>query len=508
MNTKRTAWSLLGGLVAASLLAACGTTAPTTSQGSSSAAATTTTSSTKISLAPLAPKANKLCATPPTNPKLDLRLDTPGAPTVNSSAVALQAINESAQGSDGPFTLATVDNTTVAEPVAGTSSTGTPLTYGELYFSTNGAIPASVKNVEMCVEVYDAASGAGISAQFSGTNTAGPVNGAYDAAPEAYVSSGSKQWYTLSFNFSGIAFQAGGAGIGLENGSADFRISIAPPIQQGAVYFKRIWFVTQNVPTNPSLANAPTGVPLSGTAATTSSTTSSGKASGALTLQNCTPTQPTSTGQWGVLATDSTNPPTFKVPSGTPTVGNSLTTWPSTPMIQMGNCKTTEVWVYTMADSQYLYLAVKVESTYPPVAGTDAAPWSGDVVQFGIDGADDRANHPGNPSGYDKTDDVEGGMVLLGTQASLFSDIAPKGTAMPPQSIAGSKVSINRSNGVTLYEGALPWSAIYTSPGHTFGFNIAVSAGGAPYSAPYGFEWTHGIIGTKWPYAFAQLTTG
>lgn len=268
-------WSVFGCLLSVTLLSACGTTATvTTSQTSSSALSSTSTSATKISVAPLAPKASPLCATPPTSQSLTLRMDTPGAPAVNPGDVALQAINENAQGADGPFTLAAVDNTTVVEPVVGSSSTGTPLTYAELYFSANGAVPASVKNVEVCTEIYDATAGQVLSADFSGTNTAGPQQGAYDASPEAYVTSGTKKWYTISFNFSGIAFQSGGSGIGKENGGADFRIDIQPPVQQGAVYFKRMWLVTQNVPTKASLSSEPGGsaaVPLSSTA--TSSTT-------------------------------------------------------------------------------------------------------------------------------------------------------------------------------------------------------------------------------------------
>jgi hypothetical protein len=177
-------------------------------------------------------------------------------------------------------------------------------------------------------------------------------------------------------------------------------------------------------------------------------------------------------------------------------------------MVQMGDCKTTEGWVYAMADSKNLYIAVKVQSVYPAVPGTDSAPWSGDVVQFAVDGADDRANHPGNPGGYDTTDDTEGGMVMLGNKGYIFSDVHPKTTSMPPTNIPGAQVSVTRSNGVTLYEGSIPLSYLSITPGHKFGFNVAFSAGGPPYSAPYGFEWTHGVIGTKWPYAFAQLTTG
>ena len=506
MRIGRASGSVCGGLLAAVLLAACGTAAPANHASSTSKTTASKTGSKSgsapaggktISVAPLAPGASQLCSKPPTDPSLTVRLNGMGVPQVNPSDVALQAINENASGQDGPFIPASVDNTPVVADIPGSSTSGQPFTYGELYFSANGAVPAGTQNVMLCAEVYDAQAGNGISAQFSGNNPAGPVSGAYDAAPQAYLSSGSKKFYTLSFNFSGITFAKGGAGIGKENGSADFRINI-DPITQGALDFKRVWLVTTGVPTQASLAASPAPTPLASTS------TSSGKATGTLALQNCTPTANGT--QWKVVNTDTKNPPTFSVPTGTPTIGSSLASWPATPMVQMGDCKTTEAWVYTMADSKNLYIAVKVQSVYPPVAGTDSAPWSGDVVQFAIDGADDRANHPGNPGGYDTTDDTEAGMVLLNGKGYLFADVSPTGTSMPPTNIPGSQVVVTRSSGVTIYEGSIPLSQAKITAGHTFGFNIAVSAGGPPYAAPYGFEWTHGIIGTKWPYAFAQLT--
>ncbi len=495
---------LAGGLLTTTLLAACGGAAqPAASSNTSSGSGTSSSTSSASATATLAPGASTLCSTAPTNPKLTVTLNSPGSPTINSSYAGLQVLNEDAAGADGPFTIAPIDGKTVVEPLAGKGTNGA-FTYSQLYFSANGGVPASVKNAELCLEAYDAKAGQVISADFSGTNPAGPVGGAYDAAPEAYVTSGTDKWYTLSFNLSGIAFQSGGSGIAKENGSADFRVGLQPPLQQGAVYFERAWLVTNGVPTVPSLSADPgasVAKPLSGQAPASTGTAT---ASGTLSLQNCTPT--TNGNTWKVVATDTKNPPTFTIPGATPTVGNSLASWPSTAMVQMGDCKTTEAWAYTAYDSKNLYLAVKVQSTYPPVAGTAAAPWSGDVVQFAIDGPDDRANHPGNPGGYDKGD-TEAGMVLLGGTGYLFADVAPSGAVMPPKSIPGSQVSVTRSNGVTLYEGAIPWSFIGTSPGHTFGLNLAVSAGGPPYAAPYGFEWTHGIIGTKWPYAFAQVTT-
>lgn len=221
-------------------------------------------------------------------------------------------------------------------------------------------------------------------------------------------------------------------------------------------------------------------------------------------LKGCKPTS--HGGKWHYLAHTASKPPAYTVAAGTPKVGATLQGWPTTPMVVLGNCSNTEAWVYSMADAKNFYLAVKVDSTLPVVAGTDSAPWSGDLVQFGVDGADDRANHPGNPGGYDSSDDSEMGMILLSGTPSLFENYGPNQT-MPPGSISGGQVAITRKSGVTLYEAAVPWGVMMAKPGKTFGFNVAFSAGGAPYQSPnYGFEWTHGIIGTKWPYAFAQLT--
>jgi hypothetical protein len=221
-------------------------------------------------------------------------------------------------------------------------------------------------------------------------------------------------------------------------------------------------------------------------------------------LQGCVPTPNGQTIKY--LAADADHPPTFAVPTGTPSIGQTLAGWPSKPAIMLGNCRDTEMWVYLMADSKNFYIAVKVDSTLAPVEGTPDAPWSGDVVQFAFDPQDDRENHPGNPGGYGDDDD-EMGMVLLGGQASLFRNIGPGGQVMPPDSLPGGKVAVTRKNGITLYEAAVPWNQIGASVGSTFGFDVAASAGGAPYQPPqYGYEWTQGIIETKWPYAFAQLT--
>jgi hypothetical protein len=158
-----------------------------------------------------------------------------------------------------------VDQTTVDQVIPGTNGSGQALTYGELYFSAGGAVTAGTKNVMLCAEVYDGRSGVQLSAQFSGTNTAGPVSGAYDSAPQSYLTAGTGKFYTLSFDFSGIAFAKGGAGVGKENGGADFRITMVPLTSAG-LDFKRVWLVTQGVPTEASAAAAPAATPLAAAA--------------------------------------------------------------------------------------------------------------------------------------------------------------------------------------------------------------------------------------------------
>ena len=113
-----------------------------------------------------------------------------------------------------------------------------------------------MRNVALCIETYDAAAGQVIAADYSGTNTAGPLQGAYDAAPQAYLTAATKKWWTLAFIFTGINFQKGASGAGKENAQADFRVQVGPPMN-GNVYFDRAWLVTQGVPAGKSLAATP-----------------------------------------------------------------------------------------------------------------------------------------------------------------------------------------------------------------------------------------------------------
>ena len=388
MHVSRVTTALLGCLLVATFSAACGTAAPQASQSTSSPASSASAPVGPITVAALAPKASSLCSKTPTNAPLTLRMDTPGAPAVNPGDVGLQAINESGSGLDGPYTLSSVDNVNVVEPVPGNGANG-PFDYGELYFSANGAVPASVTNVELCAEVYDAASGDVLTAEFSGTNPAGAVAGAYDAAPQAYSTSGTKKWYTISFNFSGIAFQAGGAGIGKENGSADFRINLGPPIVQGAVYFKRVWLVTQNVPSEASQPAPPGGssaVPLSGAAPSSSSTATSGTSTApagpvpTLTLAplSSAPSVSGFTGSCSGLGFGSSSTSSFSSATITSKSGHPYT-------------EKTTFWVgFTPTD---FYYCAQIQSADVHAAGSTSgdATWGADDMEFWLAPTNDRA---------------------------------------------------------------------------------------------------------------------
>ena len=216
-------------------------------------------------------------------------------------------------------------------------------------------------------------------------------------------------------------------------------------------------------------------------------------------LKNCQPTDPGDQIHWLV---DASQPlAKYNVPTASPKIGNSLSGWPTAPTVTLGDCQNTEAWVFTAADSKNFYIAVQVDSTTTPVDGTADAPWTGDCLQFAFDPQDEQT------SGQYGSNDDEMGMILLNGQPSLFQNIPSSAAAMPPSSVAGSKVAITRKNGITLYEGSIPWTAIGSTVKSTFGFNIVVAAGGPPYQGPnWGYEWTQGIIEGKNPSAFAQVT--
>ena len=215
-------------------------------------------------------------------------------------------------------------------------------------------------------------------------------------------------------------------------------------------------------------------------------------------LKGCTPTPQPGGQEYWLVSAGSPNPK-YNLPKASPKVGTSLSGWPTSPAVVLGDCSTTESWVFLAGDAKNFYLAAQVDSTNPVVAGTAAAPWTGDVVQFAFDPLDDK-----NSGSYDSADD-EDGMILLSGKPFLFQN-DQGGSEVTPFAITGGQVSITRSNGITLYECAIPWAAIGSTVAPTFGFNIAIAAGTPPYQAPWGFEWTQGIIEGKNPADFAQVT--
>ncbi len=237
--------------------AGCGSAAPRSGQHASSAPPAGSSSKKPAALpVTLAPGASPLCAQGPVNPHLAVTLDGPGVTTPQLSSGTLQAINyNNAQEGDGPFVPASIGGRLAIQVMPGHSN-GKPNNWGELYFTTNGAVPAATHNVELCIETYDASAGDVLAANFSGTNPKGAQGGAYDAAPQAYVTAGTDRWLTVSFQFDGINFASGDTGAGAENAQADFRVQVGPPLT-GDVYFDRAWLITTGVPSGQSLAATP-----------------------------------------------------------------------------------------------------------------------------------------------------------------------------------------------------------------------------------------------------------
>ena len=229
-------------------LSACGTSggapAATQSAGSSTAAAAAVT---------LATGASSLCKTAPTNQALVATLNTDSPPAV-ADATGLTPVGFGQPGQDGPFTAATIGGRAAVQVAPGQDSSGTSYTYEELYFTSGGVLPASAKNVLLCLEYYDSPSGVDLEAQYSGNDAVGPINGAYNGAPEAYLTGGSTKWLVASFTFSNVNFLGGASGSGLENGGADFRVTSS---QTAAWATDKAWLVISGVTAATPLPNAP-----------------------------------------------------------------------------------------------------------------------------------------------------------------------------------------------------------------------------------------------------------
>ena len=194
----------------------------------------------------LAPGASRACAAQPTSPTLSAF----PAPAANVVPPTDQLLVAPGQG-DGPWQI----QARAGHYALLASGFWPPTSMGYVYFNTQQSVPAGTKNVVLCAEYYDAhhttsvTKGDWLTAQFSGTNTAGPSHGAYDNAPEVYATTGTHRWLVASFTMSGINFAKGDKGAGMENNGTDFRIQYNTP-----TYFDRFWLVTKGVPTAKSLA--------------------------------------------------------------------------------------------------------------------------------------------------------------------------------------------------------------------------------------------------------------
>lgn len=193
----------------------------------------------------LAPTASALCAKGPAGAKWS---------AVPSGSVPSLPPGQSfiaASGGDGPWLLT---------PWQGRLSLFgagyyAPTDAGFVYISSNGGLPKGTTTAMLCVEYYDAArttsakTGDWLAVQYSGLNPKGPVNGAYDSAPELYALTGTHKWLTASFTLSDINFAPGDKGVAAENSGADLRVQYNTP-----TYFDRFWFVATGVKPGPDLA--------------------------------------------------------------------------------------------------------------------------------------------------------------------------------------------------------------------------------------------------------------
>ncbi len=240
------------------ILMACGS--PNAAPGSSAQRSSQSSGTTSSPTAPpvvLAKGASSLCSKVPaakTGLEVDLnKADWPSATT----ATGLTPINYNQPGQDGAFIAQTVDGRHGIAVMPGQGPDGKYYSYLELYLTAGGVVPAGTKNVMLCLEYDDSIAGVPLTLQYSGTNTAGPVSGAYDASPDIYVTGGTKQWLVGSFTMTDINFAKGDPGVGKENGNADFRVTSQSQGQATPFTVDRAWLVVSGVPATQSLAAPP-----------------------------------------------------------------------------------------------------------------------------------------------------------------------------------------------------------------------------------------------------------
>ncbi len=193
----------------------------------------------------LAPTASKLCATPPRTASLS------AFPMTSSLEVVPKQLQIVASQGDGVWFMSSFHKH-YSLYGAGYNA---PTRSGYVYFDPQQLVPAKTANVMLCAEYYDATrttsskTGNWFTAQYSGTNPKGPIQGAYDNVPEAYATTGTHHWLVASFTMGGINFAAGDSGIGKENAGASFRLYYNTP-----TYFDRFWIVTKGVPSTRPLS--------------------------------------------------------------------------------------------------------------------------------------------------------------------------------------------------------------------------------------------------------------
>ena len=193
----------------------------------------------------LAPTASRLCATSPHTAALS------AFPMTSSLEVVPKQLLIAPSQGDGVWFMTGYQKHYALYG----SGYNPPTRSGYVYFNPQQIVPAKTKNVMLCAEYYDASrttsakTGDWFTAQYSGTNPAGPIHGAYDNVPEAYATTGTHRWLVASFTMGSINFAKGEPGFGTENAGASFRLQYNTP-----TYFDRFWLVTKGVPSTAPLS--------------------------------------------------------------------------------------------------------------------------------------------------------------------------------------------------------------------------------------------------------------
>jgi hypothetical protein len=170
------------------------------------------------------------------------------------------------------------------------------------------------------------------------------------------------------------------------------------------------------------------------------------------------------------------------------------------------NSKDLSCKVYLAYDDQYFYLAFNVNDNVMSYHRSGQGLWANDSIQFAFDpdGNAVKAEISGK-SGYDEGDS-EFAMAMTPEGAQLFCYKASSENRKIQGKLCSFPLKIKREGTHTLYETAIPWSALAPlkpEPGNTFGFNFALFDSDEKGKSPlYWFSLTPGIAGGKKPEAF------